>query len=54
MSRAKWSAMDWYNISQFFQALGVFLTFVVPLVGGRFLGWASHLPPLSLLGLAVF
>jgi hypothetical protein len=32
MSRAKWSAMDWYKISQFFQALGAFLVFVAPLL----------------------
>jgi hypothetical protein len=51
MSRAKWMAMDWYKISQFFQALGAFLTFVVPRWSGRrFLGWAFHLPPLSLWG----
>jgi hypothetical protein len=34
MSRAKWSALDWYKTANFFLILGGYLTFIAPLSGG--------------------
>jgi hypothetical protein len=54
MSRAKWSAMDWYNISMFVLALGTFLTLQRLYCCRIFRGRVSHLLPLSRWGQLLF